>query len=71
MNANLLAIRVLMNPNLSEKQRQAKLSRLSQQVKDRLSNRVECPDCGDMGPHDDNGQGTMCCRACGMHHDLV
>lgn len=32
-----------------------------------------CPDCGDEGPHDDNGEHghdlSFACRACGMHFD--
>lgn len=36
-------------------------------------NRVTCPDCGDRGPHDDNGESGFqlmyCCRACGRHFD--
>jgi len=32
-----------------------------------------CPECGDNGPHDDNGctgrSLTYCCRSCGMHFD--
>jgi rubredoxin len=42
-----------------------------------LEGRLECPECGDMGPHDDNGvtgpERAYACRACGMcfepHHD--
>ena len=35
---------------------------------------AECPDCGDAGPHDDNGAArrselSWCCRACGTHFD--
>ena len=35
---------------------------------------VECPDCGNKGPHDDNGairrsELSWCCRACGTHFD--
>lgn len=51
----------------------AGLARLAKRVRDAAENRVECPDCGDAGPHDDNGLSTghydftMCCRACGCH----
>jgi len=34
---------------------------------------LECPECGDAGPKDDNGQRGMemsfCCGACGAHFD--
>jgi hypothetical protein len=41
------------------------LTRMAQVCKDRLENRVECPECGDMGPHEDNGaSGSMLCYRC-------
>jgi hypothetical protein len=38
-----------------------------------LTGRFPCPDCGNVGPHDDNG-GTganlsFCCAGCGIHID--
>jgi hypothetical protein len=49
------------------------LARLAKRVSDAAHNRADCPDCGDVGPHDDNGMSpshhdfSMCCRACGCH----
>lgn len=38
-----------------------------------LTGYVECPECGDEGPHDDNGrvgpERTFCCDGCGSHFD--
>lgn len=35
--------------------------------------KFECVECGDEGPHDDNGcsgeDQAFCCRACGTHMD--
>lgn len=39
----------------------------------RLHSGGECPECGDPGPHEDNGRSVdtaFCCRACGTHFDL-
>jgi len=52
---------------------QAGLTRLAAELKARGENRVTCPDCGDRGPHEDNGESGFqlmyCCRACGRHFD--
>ena len=52
---------------------QAGLTRLAERLSAAAQNRVTCPDCGDRGPHDDNGetgfQLMYCCRACGRHFD--
>jgi len=70
MNMDQAAIRIMLNATLSQKAKQAALTKLARTLKDRLNNRIECPDCGDMGPHHDNGAETLCCQACGMHFDL-
>lgn len=47
------------------------LTSLATRMKNRLENREPCPDCGDEGPHDDNGaigdELAFCCQTCGMH----
>lgn len=52
---------------------QAGLSKLAGELKNVNEGRLECPDCGDIGPHEDNGETgsrlAFCCRACGMHFD--
>lgn len=72
MTYDELAVEVLLGPG-SEKQKQAKLSKLAKQARDRLENRIECPECGHKGPHDDNGrtgsQRSYCCCNCGTHFD--
>lgn len=45
-----LALEVLLS-NGSKKSKQAKLSKLLAHA----SGRVECPECGNDGPHEDNG----------------
>lgn len=39
----------------------------------RRHRRSPCPDCGDTGPHEDNGETgsgeAFSCRACGLHFD--
>lgn len=49
------------------------LTRLAKQAKRQLNNEVTCPECGDNGPHDDNGaigaHLAYCCRGCGCHFD--
>lgn len=39
-------------------------------------NRIECPECGHMGPHEDNGSRRLrdlsyCCGDCGTHFDAA
>jgi DNA-directed RNA polymerase subunit RPC12/RpoP len=52
---------------------QAGLTRLAAELKARGENLVTCPECGDRGPHEDNGESGFqlmyCCRACGRHFD--
>lgn len=47
---------------------EAGLSRLVARVRAELNNEIECPACGDAGPHEDNGaigfDFTLACRAC-------
>lgn len=63
-----LALDILMDKG-SEKQKKARFTKLMNHAKGRL----ECPECGDMGPHDDNGHTgedrSYCCNACGSHFD--
>ncbi len=63
-----MALGILMSKG-SEKEKQAQLTKLLNHAKGRL----ECPECGDMGPHDDNGQSgdelSFCCNKCGTHFD--
>jgi hypothetical protein len=58
----------------TEAQKQSALARLARHASDRLENREECPECGDSGPHDDNGrtgeERSLCCRMCGNHWDV-
>lgn len=72
MTYDQMAVRILLGSG-SDKAKQEKLSKLAKQAKDRLENRVACPECGDEGPHDDNGrtgsQRSFCCCACGTHFD--
>lgn len=54
--------------------RQRRVAVLKDQADAVLSGRRECPECGDAGPHDDNGATRLsdlswCCRACGTHFD--
>lgn len=59
--------------NGSKKARQAQLTSLAAKAQAELDNRVECPDCGSHGPHDDNGcsgsQRAYCCSDCGNHFE--
>lgn len=72
MTYDKMAVGVLLGPG-SEKSKQARLTNLAKQASDRLENRVECPECGSMGPHDDNNQTgaslSYCCTSCGSHFD--
>lgn len=67
MTADAMAVELLLAGD------QRGLERLAKACKDVLENRVECPECGDKGPHEDNGESgsrlAYCCRSCGMHFD--
>lgn len=69
-----VAVRVLLSPG-GAKNRQAKLRALAKEARDRLEGKVECPECENKGPHDDNGctgsNKSFCCQACGTHFDDV
>jgi ribosomal protein L37AE/L43A len=71
MNATRKALDILLSRK-SASQKEADLKKLAKTVSNIVRNRIECPECGHMGPHDDNGRVddlTYCCRACGTHWD--
>lgn len=58
---------------LSRLPREEKERRLDKLAKEARGERP-CPECGNEGPHDDNGGRTnlaYCCRACGTHFDAL
>lgn len=59
----------------SGEQADGRVSRHAKSFQLVLDGKVECPECGDMGPHDDNGrtgdERSFCCRKCGTHFDEV
>ncbi len=63
-----MALDVLVD-NGSQKEKRARLKKLN----DYAEGKIECPECGDMGPHDDNGHTgedrSYCCCKCGTHFD--
>lgn len=68
-----MTLRAMLNPD--PKKRTAELARLTAWA-ERMHGGGACPDCGDAGPHDDNGAAraselAFCCRACGMNFDAV
>lgn len=66
------AVEILMGSG-SEEARQAQLTNLASQARAALENRFECPECGNLGPHQDNGRvgvdRAFCCANCGSHFD--
>lgn len=65
---------IYLDGTLTPAKRDRKLAALLTHVKNVAEGRLPCPDCGDEGPHDDNGatrrsELSYCCRACGMHFD--
>lgn len=66
-----MALRILLEGG---PQRDQKLAELREAVEAAREGRIPCPECGDPGPHDDNGAPgcdvSLCCRVCGMHFDL-
>jgi len=69
-----LAVEILLGPG-SKKVRDAKLSKLAKEARSKLEGRVSCPECGDEGPHDDNGatgvHKSYLCSGCGCCFDEV
>lgn len=67
--ADQMALKVLLNPGLTKKQQSIKLAALYK----RMAGRVECPECGHKGPHDDNNEPgdnfAFCCCNCGTHFE--
>lgn len=51
----------------------AGLTKLAAKANAVVEGRVECPECGDTGPHDDNGavghERGFCCSGCGCYFD--
>jgi len=51
------------------------LRRLAKRAQEELENRIACPECGDRGPHEDNGRSgwyrSYCCRECGTQFDAA
>lgn len=66
------AVRVLMGPG-TEREKQARLRRLANQARRFVEDKAECPECGDDGPHEDNGHKgadrTFLCRVCRTQFD--
>jgi hypothetical protein len=64
------ALRILLAPGLTARERQARLGRLAREVRAVVECRVECPECGHQGPHEHNGDRhdpLLCCVECGTH----
>jgi hypothetical protein len=72
MTPNQAALEILLDPALSPATRDHKLEVLFRHVTNMVENRIPCPECGDMGPHDDNGRQhdlSYCCSNCGTQWD--
>jgi len=69
-----MAIRIMLGAG-SKVERQAKLTKLAAEAKARIENRVECPECGSHGPHEDNGCSgrdlSYLCTSCGYTFDAA
>lgn len=66
------ALAILLDTSLSPARRDAQLRTLAKEVRGRLEGRLPCPECGDEGPHDDNGDRqdpAYSCRACGSYFE--
>lgn len=73
MTLDEMALRVMLNPD--PRKRAGELARLARWA-EQMHGGGACPDCGDAGPHDDNGavrasELAFSCRACGMCFDAV
>lgn len=66
-NVDQVTLRAMMDGN------QEFLVRLREAVDAESENCIECPECGDGGPHEDNGERgsylSWACAACGAHFD--
>jgi transposase-like protein len=72
VTADQAAIRILLDPHATATERQERLEALARAVLSVIDGRVECPECGSMGPHDHNGdrrEPCYCCAACGLHFE--
>jgi hypothetical protein len=65
-------------PQVVEEEQERTLRAASKKLTDQVPgphrNKRTCPECGDEGPHDDNGaprhaELSFCCRKCGTHFD--
>lgn len=68
--ADQIALSILLDTKLTRAQAEKKLSRFANELSAHAKGEVECPECGDKGPHDHNGDRLdpqFCCSACGMH----
>lgn len=72
MTYDQAALKILLGRG-TESQKQSALSCLAKHARGRLENSEECPGCGAIGPHDDNGmtgdERSLCCAKCGNHWD--
>lgn len=73
MTYDQVAAEILMDTNLTGVEQADKLAALLERANRDLDGRVPCPECGDEGPHDDNGvlgpERCFCCNNCGEHFE--
>jgi transposase-like protein len=72
VSADALALRILLDGNLTEKARDAKLKKLARAASDAVHGRVECPACGSKSEKEHNGDRydpTWLCIDCGEQFD--
>ena len=69
-----MALRVLLGTG-SAQQKQAQLRRLAERARRDVADLATCPECGDDGPHEDNGcrgaDRAFLCRTCRSQFDAV
>lgn len=69
-----MALRVLLGTG-SEQKKQAQLRRLAERARRDAADLATCPECGDDGPHEDNGcrgeDRVFLCRTCRSQFDAV